>query len=162
LPRFDEIELRKGHEEATPEELPPEEAPPERTTAPLWKRAAALIVDLSLFVAAGIAMAPLLPEGTGALGAPLLAVVAFLLLVSLYYFCLGWMVWGKTVGGAILDIRIVGENRRDVNLRSALRRWSGMALSLVTLGAGFLPALFRDRRSLADRLSNTRAVRGGA
>jgi uncharacterized RDD family membrane protein YckC len=154
LPRFDEIELRKSHEDVTPEV-----APGERRPAPLWKRAAALIVDLSLFMAAGIAMVPLLPAGGGAL-APLLAVIAFLLLASLYYFCLGWMVWGKTVGGAILDIRIVGENRRDVNLGSALRRWSGMALSLLTLGAGFVPALLRDRRSLADRLSATRAVRG--
>jgi uncharacterized RDD family membrane protein YckC len=153
LPRFDEIELRKTHADLTPEVVPGE-----RRSAPLWKRAAALIVDLSLFMAAGIAMAPLLPTG-GPL-VPLLAVIAFLLLLSLYYFCLGWMVWGKTVGGAILDVRIVGENRSDVNLRSALRRWSGMALSLLTLGAGFLPALLRDRRSLADRISGTRAVRG--
>jgi uncharacterized RDD family membrane protein YckC len=154
LPRFDEIELRKAHEDVTPEVVLRE-----RTPAPLWKRAAALIVDLSLFMAAGISMAPLLPPGGGAV-VPLLAMIAFLMLLSLYYFCLGWMVWGKTVGGAILDIRIVGEDRSDVNLRSALRRWSGMVLSLLTLGAGFFPALLRDRRSLADRLSGTRAVRG--
>lgn len=116
------------------------------------------IIDLSLFVAAAIALSPIIPDGDGANPARL-AVVGFLTLVSLYYLSLGWMVWGKTIGAAIMDIRVVSQNLGDVDLRRAARRWAGTILSILTLGLGFVPALFGERKTLADLMSGTRVVK---
>lgn len=119
---------------------------------------ASFIIDLSLFVAAAIALSPIIPDGDGANPARL-AVVGFLTLVSLYYLSLGWMVWGKTIGAAIMDIRVVSQNLGDVDLRRAARRWAGTILSILTLGLGFVPALFGERKTLADLMSGTRVVK---
>jgi uncharacterized RDD family membrane protein YckC len=121
------------------------------------RRMIAFIIDFSLFIAAAIAMSPIIPEGEDATIARL-AVVGFLVIVSLYYLSLGWMVWGKTIGGAIMDIRVVSLSLGDVDLRRAARRWAGTMLSILTFGLGFVPALFGERKSLADLMSGTRVV----
>lgn len=152
MPRFDEIELHGHHDDEVL--IAPVRSDRE---APLLRRIIAFIIDFSLFVAAAIAMAPIIPEGQDATGARL-AVIGFLILVSLYYLSLAWMVWGKTIGGAIMDIRVVSQSLGDVDLRRASRRWAGTVLSILTLGIGFLPVLFGKRQSLADMISGTRVV----
>lgn len=154
MPRFDEIELhgREGSKPADRLEGPRLEP------AGILSRAVAFIIDLSLFVAAAIAMSPIIPPGHGSLPARL-AIVGFLILVSLYYLGLGWMVWGKTIGAAIADVRVVSDDLGDVNVSQATRRWAGTILSLLTLGVGFLPGISGQRRTMADRMSGTRVVR---
>lgn len=153
MARFDEIELH-GHREIETVEPPVTAA----HDAPLMRRMISFIIDLSLFVAAAVALSPIIPEGEGA-NVARLAVLGFLVLVSLYYLSLGWMVWGKTIGGAIMDIRVVSQSLGDVNLRRASRRWAGTLLSILTLGIGFLPALVGERKTLADLMSGTRVVK---
>src|SRR5215212_4948116 len=89
--RFDEVEL-----EAVP--LPPLIDP---ESAPRWKRMLALLADVSLFVALGLS--PLLPQAYG--WPEVAALVGFVVVVSYYYFVGAWMLWGKTIGGAIFDVR---------------------------------------------------------
>lgn len=156
--RFDEIELHGVSPDPTsaPYEPPSSGDTPERY-AGFGQRFMAFAIDLSLFVAAAVALSPLIPEGPGALSARL-AVGGFLVLISLFYMTLGWTIWGKTIGGAIADVKVVSRTAADVDIYQAARRWAGTILSLLTAGLGFVPALFGDRRSLADRISNTRVV----
>src|SRR6266550_2497669 len=121
--RFDEVEL-----ELDPVTFDlPESAPPPAAHAGFFRRLAALLIDLSLFAGLG----------------------GFVVLVSYYYFVGTWMLWGKTIGGAIFDIRVVGA----ISLRNTSLRWLALYLSLLTGGIGFL-------FSLPNRMSGTRCVGG--
>ena len=86
------------------------------------------------------------------------ALGGFVVLLSYYYFVGSWLLWGKTIGGAIFDVRVVGETEGAITWVSASLRWSAMYLSLLTGGLGFLLALLPSRKSLPDRLSNTHCV----
>ena len=143
--RFDEIEL---------DGLAPviEEAPA-GDDAPRFRRLLALLTDLSLFAALTLALAPLLPPAREAFAMASLA--GFIVVISYYYFVGSWLLWGKTIGGAIFDVRVVSD---AMTPKSATLRWLGLYLSLFTAGIGFLFALLPSRRSLADRLSATRCV----
>ncbi|MDX1583304.1 MAG: RDD family protein, partial [Thermoanaerobaculia bacterium] len=121
MPRFDEIEL-KGPDTRGPDSNTEDSSPYE--SAGIASRIIAFVIDLSLFVAAAIALSPVLPDTEGVILA-WSAVIGFLILVSLYYLGLGWMVWGKTIGGAIADVRVVSDNLGDVNVSQAARRWGG-------------------------------------
>lgn len=157
MQRFDEVELQ-----AVPlvEGMPlapgaPEAAPAACGHAPRMKRLLALIIDLSLFLALALALSPLLPKDD------LLAkgsLAGFVLLTSYYYFVGTWLLWGKTVGGAIFDIRVVAGANGAMSLPSASLRWAGILLSLATAGIGFLFAVLPSRLSLPDRLSETRCI----
>ena len=151
MARFDEIEL-------TPATLTPVEtnAPPERLHASRIRRLFGLLTDLSLFVALALALSPLLPpavtwQSAGALG-------GFILILSYYYFAGMWWLWGKTIGGAIFDVKVVSTTARSMTLRAASLRWAGLCLSLMTAGLGFVAALLPSRQSLADRLSRTCSI----
>jgi uncharacterized RDD family membrane protein YckC len=141
--RFDEVEL-----ELDPVTFDlPEPAPPPAAHAPFLRRLAALLIDLSLFAALALALSPLLPPSVSWLTAAGLG--GFVVLVSYYYFVGTWMLWGKTIGGAIFDVRVVGAT----SLRNASLRWLALYLSLLTGGLGFLV-------SLPNRMSGTRCVGG--
>jgi uncharacterized RDD family membrane protein YckC len=121
-----------------------------------FRRLLALITDLSLFVALAIALSPLLPTK---LNLPAVAGLAgFILLVSYYYFAGMWLLWGKTVGGTIFDVKVIASDDASMALRRASLRWAGVMMSLITGGIGFALAAFPSRLSLADRLSHTRCV----
>ena len=81
-----------------------------------------------------------------------------MLLISYYYFVGTWLLWGKTVGGAIFDVKVIASDRGVMAFRRASQRWAGVILSLLTAGLGFALAAFPSRLSLADRLSGTRCV----
>jgi uncharacterized RDD family membrane protein YckC len=89
----------------------------------------------------------------------LTALGGFVVLVSFYYFVGAWMLWGRTIGGAIFDVRIVGDDVPTIPLRHAVIRWIALYVSTATAGLGFLLALLPSQRSLADRLSHTHALR---
>jgi len=161
MTRFDEIELEPmpfGGAAAVALDEPVDE-PAQRSEAalaPLVRRAFALLIDLSLFAALAVALSPLLPAG---MPWPSLAALAgFVVVVSFYYFVVAWMLWGRTIGGAIFDVRIVAD-RPPIALRNGTLRWAALYLSLATGGLGFLFALLPSRRSLADRLSRTHSLR---
>jgi len=154
--RFDELELEPvPFETAAPRVVESDfgDAP-----APRFKRLFALLVDLSLFAALGLALSPLLPASLSPL--TMTALAGFVVIVSYYYFVGTWMLWGKTIGGTIFDVRVVPESARAMSLRSASLRWAGVYLSLLTAGIGFLLAALPSRRSLPDRMSGTTCVAG--
>lgn len=150
--RFDEMELESvplGIEE------PVTAAEPGRAT--LVRRALALLTDLSLFAALVVAIVPLSPPADdlwlyyGSLG-------GFALLVSYYYFVGAWLLWGKTIGGVIFDVRVVDEPEGTITWVAASARWAAMLISIATCGLGFMLAALPSRRSLPDRLSGTRVA----
>jgi uncharacterized RDD family membrane protein YckC len=119
--RFDEVEL-----EPVPFDLP-EPPPPPSARSPLLCRAAAMLIDVSLFAALALALSPLLPAAMSWMAVAGLA--GFVVLVSYYYFVGSWVLWGKTIGGAIFDVRVSGA----ASLRDASLRW--LVLCAVMLGA---------------------------
>ena len=157
--RFDEIEL-----EAVPlaDEVLPVAAAPllamAGEAAPRGRRALALFIDLSLFVALTLALLPLLPAAME--GWPVLALAGFVVVMSYYYFVGTWLLWGKTIGGAIFDVKVVPADDEAMSLQAASARWGATYLSLLTCGLGFLMAALPSRRSLCDRLSATKCVTG--
>ena len=121
--RFDEVELEPATFDL------PEPAPPPAARPPFFRRAAALLVDVSLFAALALALSPLLPASASRLAIAGLA--GFVLLVSYYYFAGAWMLWGKTVGGTIFDVRAGGA----MSLRKASLRWLALCGSLAAASA---------------------------
>ncbi len=89
------------------------------------RRLAALLIDLSLFAALAIALSPLLPPSMSAFAVAGLA--GFVVLVSYYYFVGTWMLWGKTIGGAIFEVRVSG----PMSIRAASLRWLGVLGAVV-------------------------------
>ena len=152
--RFDEVEL-----EAVPmviEELVAPET--DSGAAPRGKRLLALFTDLSLFAALTLALSPLLPEPSTWIHIASLA--GFVVVVSYYYFVGAWLLWGKTVGGVIFDVKVVPAENAPISLRAASMRWAAVYLSIATAGIGFAIAALPSRASLPDRMSHTRCVAG--
>ena len=148
MQRFDEMELRSVLPLDAAVPLPALPAAP--STGAAWsRRLLGLITDLSLFAALALGLSPLLAAPAEWLAITGLA--GFVILVSYYYFVGTWLLWGKTVGGAIFDVRVVPSNDPAMSVKAASLRWMGVLLSLVTLGIGFLA-------SLPDRLSGTHSV----
>jgi len=155
MQRFDEIVL----EPVPVIEEPPAPAPapdPAGDNAPRFRRFLALLTDLSLFVALTLALSPLLPMTRSFVS--IAALAGFVLMTSYYYFAGTWLLWGKTVGGAIFDVKVVGETQTAMSVRAATFRWIGFIGSLLTAGIGFAIAVFPGGRSLADRVSSTHCV----
>ena len=151
--RFDEVEL----EAVLVPDVVPVDTPAAPTTddAPRWRRLLALFTDLSLFAALSLALSPLLPSSFPWMQTAALA--GFVVVLSYYYFVGSWLLWGKTIGGAIFDVRVASAEGA-MTLRDASVRWAAVYLSLLTCGLGFALAVLPSRRSLPDRMSSTRCV----
>jgi uncharacterized RDD family membrane protein YckC len=124
--------------------------------APRFRRLLALITDLSLFVALSLALSPLLPAKMS--WAAIAGLTGFVIMISYYYFAGMWLLWGKTIGGTIFDVKVIGSDDASMAFGRASLRWIGVFLSLITAGIGFALAALPSRLSLADRLSHTRCV----
>jgi uncharacterized RDD family membrane protein YckC len=161
--RFDEVELQSVPM-PDPSIAPP--VPHSRETpiaveaaaaaAPRFRRALALLTDVSLFVALALALSPLLPAKTDSWA--VFALAGFVIMTSYYYFVGSWLLWGKTIGGAIFDVRVVAKSYAAMSLGSASMRWAGILASLFIGGLGFVLAALPDRLSLPDRMSRTMCV----
>lgn len=151
MPRFDELELEPvTFDVANSTPVSPEHAP-------RFRRFLALLTDLSLFVALALALSPLLPDSMR--WQAVMALGGFILLVSYYYFAGTWLLWGKTIGGTIFDVKVIAASANDsMAFKRATLRWLGLYLSLLTGGIGFALAAFPSRLSLADRISGTRCI----
>src|SRR5688500_18501772 len=114
--RLDEIELEAvqlgGVEPEVIAEPPPAPSP---AAPPRLRRMLALLTDLSLFAALSLALSPLLPQPYD--WPQLAALGGFVLVMSYYYFVGAWMLWGKTIGGAIFDVRVATATLREASLR---------------------------------------------
>jgi uncharacterized RDD family membrane protein YckC len=155
MTRFDEVELElEPLEVATADPVEPEA--PGLSPAPRFRRLLALLTDLSLFAALSLALSPLLPATQHWL--TLTSLAGFVVVISYYYFVGTWLLWGKTVGGAIFDVKVVAHGSSAMAFRSATLRWAGVCLSLLTGGLGFALAALPSRRSLPDRMSGTVCV----
>jgi uncharacterized RDD family membrane protein YckC len=155
MTRFDEVELElEPLAVATDDPVEPESA--ELSPAPRFRRLLALLTDLSLFAALALALSPLLPAGQHWL--TLTSLAGFVVVISYYYFVGTWLLWGKTVGGAIFDVKVVAHGSTAMAFRSATLRWAGVYLSLLTCGLGFALAALPSRRSLPDRMSGTACI----
>jgi len=153
---FDEIELEAVPlaGDVTAMTAPPPAGPTH--PAPRFRRLLALLTDLSLFVALALALSPLLPAAQR--WTTIAALAGFVVVISYYYFVGTWLLWGKTVGGAIFDVKVVPADALPMAFRNATLRWAGVYLSLATGGIGFALAALPSRRSLPDRMSATDCI----
>jgi uncharacterized RDD family membrane protein YckC len=150
MARFDEVELE-------PVVLEESEASPTGVShASRIRRLVALLTDLSLFVALALALSPLLPNSRNWMA--LAGIAGFVIIVSYYYFVGTWLLWGKTIGGTIFDVKVIAAGNDAMALKRTTLRWLGVFLSLITGGIGFALALLPSRLSLPDRISGTRCV----
>jgi uncharacterized RDD family membrane protein YckC len=127
-----------------------------RLTAAAIDHAILLAIDLAIVYftlrMAGLTMA----EWTVVPPIPLLT---FLMLLKFSYFSAFTAVGGQTIGKMAVGIRVIADGRDSLDGGVAVQRTLAGALSVLTLGLGFVPALFgSDRRALHDRLTRTRVV----
>ncbi len=70
-----------------------------------------------------------------------------------------WLVADKTLGQALMGLRVVRTNGHEITFRPALRRFLGYYLSFFSLGLGFLWVLVDDRRQgWHDKIADTVVV----
>jgi len=75
------------------------------------------------------------------------------------YFAYQWTLGGKTIGMAVLGIRVVRADGAPIGWRQAVVRTLALPLSFLLLGLGFLGILTnRDRHALHDRIAGTAVV----
>ena len=132
--------------------------------APRYRRILTCLIDLSLVAALGLALSPLIADhgGIGQTlkeeGPAVLSLAGFLLIVSYHYYVGSWLLWGKTIGGAIFDVKVVDAEGLPVSFPNATRRWGSALFSLLLAGVGFMLAGLPHRRSLPDILSESQCV----
>lgn len=94
------------------------------------------------------------PHWSTAHVAALLAVAG--LLVDVLYFAGFWSTAGQTPGMRLMNLRVVDSSGSPPGLGRSLVRLVGLALAILLLFTGFLPALVDDRRrALQDFLAST-------
>ena len=91
---------------------------------------------------------------------PAAPLLAFFMLLDGGYFVAFTAVGGQSIGKMALGIKVVGDEDRPVPVGRATLRTLAYFLSVLPLGAGFLPGVLgADRLALHDRLARTRVVR---
>jgi len=89
---------------------------------------------------------------------PLVPLTLFLSVIALSYVGFFTAIGGQTIGKMVAHIRVVPDDPVPVGAVHAAKRTAAVAVSWLTGGLGFLPALVGDHRALHDRLSGTRVV----
>ena len=89
---------------------------------------------------------------------PPVPMIGFLLLLKLSYFGAFTAACGQTIGKMAAHIRVVADDA-PLDPARAIRRTMMSGVSLLALGAGFIPAILDpDHRALHDRMARTRVV----
>ncbi len=89
---------------------------------------------------------------------PPVPMLGFLVLLKLSYFVAFTAACGQTIGKMAAHIRVVADDA-PLDPARAIRRTMVSGVSLLTLGAGFIPAILDpDHRALHDRMARTRVV----
>jgi uncharacterized RDD family membrane protein YckC len=133
--------------------------------AGVGSRAAALVVDalavFAIFVA-GSAAVSLIASLVGGIRPQWLVetlLASGWLLVAGGYFVLFWAAAGRTPGMHLMRLRVRRREDGGLSALRALVRAIGLALAIIPLFAGFIPALFDERRrALPDYLAGTVVV----
>ena len=119
------------------------------------------LVALVIF-ACGTALASLIGSLVGGVGSDWLAGLLLGSGWSLFaggYFVLFWSAAGQTPGMRLMRLRVRRPNGGGISVGRAIVRAIGLALAIIPLFAGFIPALFdRQRRALPDYLAGTVVV----
>jgi uncharacterized RDD family membrane protein YckC len=89
---------------------------------------------------------------------PRIPLVLFLALIKVGYFGMFTAMGGQTIGKMATGIRVVSEDGQNLGAAQSMTRTLAGALTALTLGLGFLPALGGEHRALHDRLARTRVV----
>lgn len=90
---------------------------------------------------------------------PIAPLAAFLAIIKVAYFCAFTLFGGQTVGKMALRTRVVCDRGAPLDPIRAMQRSVVALLSILPLGAGFIPAFIAaDRRALHDRLARTRVI----
>jgi len=119
------------------------------------------LVALVIF-ACGSALVSVIGSLVGGVGSGWLA--GFLLgagwtLFAGAYFALFWSAAGQTPGMRLMRVRVRRPDGRGISLGRAIVRVIGLFLAIIPLFAGFIPALFdQRRRALPDYLAGTVVV----
>ncbi len=117
----------------------------------------ALAIDVIALLAGGavnLILSVFGVSGSISLGVALAGGAAWLLWSGTYFVAF-WTLTGQTPGARLMSIRVLGPGGR-IGVRRAVRRFGGLVLCSIPLGAGFLPVLLDDRRrGLHDRLAGT-------
>jgi uncharacterized RDD family membrane protein YckC len=141
-------------------------ARPEQRRQPVYAgiatRAAALAVDalaaLSIF-AVGSAVVALIASLVGGIRPEWLAgslLGLAWIIVGGGYFVLFWSAAGQTPGMRLMRLRVQRPGGGGISVGRAIVRTVGLALAIIPLFAGFIPALFdQRRRALPDYLAGT-------
>jgi uncharacterized RDD family membrane protein YckC len=88
----------------------------------------------------------------------ILALIA-IIIWQFVYFAYQWSLGGKTIGMAVLGIRVVATDGDPITPRQAVIRTVALPLSFLVLGLGFIGILLnKDRHALHDRLAKTAVV----
>jgi len=88
----------------------------------------------------------------------ILALIA-IIIWEFVYFAYQWSLGGKTIGMALLGIRVVASDGNPITPRQAVIRTVALPLSILLLGLGFIGILLnKDRHALHDRLAKTVVV----
>jgi uncharacterized RDD family membrane protein YckC len=129
------------------------------------RRIAAALVDATLLLALDAAVLYFTLRLCGLTASeivqlPAAPLLAFLALLDGGYFVAFTAVGGQSIGKMALGIKVVGEEDRPVPVGRATLRTLAYFLSVLPLGAGFLPGVLgAERLALHDRLARTRVVR---
>jgi uncharacterized RDD family membrane protein YckC len=138
--------------------------PPEavQTAGPI-RRVTAAIIDLGILGAIHamvvyftLRLSQIPAERLAAL--PWAPLGSFLLLLAAGYFVVFTAVGGQTIGKMAVGTRVTSQGG-PVDVPHAVLRFIGGAVTVLTCGLGYLPALFGARRALHDRLAGTDVIR---
>jgi len=89
---------------------------------------------------------------------PAVPMIGFLVLLKLSYFGAFTAACGQTIGKMAAHIRVMADDA-PLDPARAIRRTMMSSVSLLALGAGFIPAILDpDHRALHDRMARTRVV----
>ena len=132
----------------------------------LVARVGAGLIDLLLLVAIDVAVLYLTLRVTGLQNTledmrvlPPVPFVGFLATLAFGYVSAFTVAGGQTIGKMIVNLRVIGDDGRPVDVAGGMLRALGCMLVPITLGLSYLPALFTsDHRALHDRLAGTRVV----
>lgn len=127
---------------------------------PLWRRLAAILYDSLVVLALWVIVAALAMVAAGGTVEPRSLWFQVLLLVATWsYFAGFWIGGGQTVGMRAWQICLLA-GRQPVTGRTTVVRFAMAWVSALTLGAGFIAALWHPRRETwHDRVSGTRLVK---
>jgi len=115
--------------------------------APLWRRLAAGAYDLlPLAAILMIATALVFPITRAGIAPGTLWFQAYLVLVVFAYYGISWRRGGQTIGMRTWRLRAVADDGAALSWRQIMLRFAVALVSLGTLGAGFVAALFDPRR----------------